>query len=79
MRDGVRRVTEVSEVLGMEEDVIVLSNIFNYEFDSENEDGILEGRFVATPARPGFLPRLEYYGVARAFLEAVGIGGTEKE
>jgi pilus assembly protein CpaF len=73
MRDGVRRVTEVTEVVGLEEDVLVLGNLFNYEFDGENPDGTLKGRFIATPVRPSFLPRLEYFGVARAFLEALGI------
>jgi pilus assembly protein CpaF len=79
MRDGVRRVTEVSEVLGMEEDILVLGNLFNYEFEGENADGTLKGRFVATPVRPSFLPRLEYFGVARAFLEALGIGSQGDE
>jgi pilus assembly protein CpaF len=79
MRDGVRRVTEVSEVLGLEEDILVLGNLFNYEFEGENADGTLKGRFVATPVRPSFLPRLEYFGVARAFLEALGIGSQGDE
>ncbi|MBX2804975.1 MAG: CpaF family protein [Hyphomicrobiales bacterium] len=74
MRDGVRRITEVSEVIGMEEDVIIMNNLFKYEIDGENQDGILEGRFVPTPVRPGFLHRLEYYGVDRAFMNALGIG-----
>jgi pilus assembly protein CpaF len=62
MRDGVRRITEVSEVLGMEEDIIVLGNLFNFEFefDGESPDGKLKGKFVSTPVRPKFLPRLEY-------------------
>ena len=76
MRDGARRVTEVSEVLGMEEDVIVLGTLFKYEFEGEHPDGTLKGEFIATPVRPNFLPRLEYFGVARAFLEALGIGAS---
>lgn len=63
MRDGVRRVTQVTEVVGQEGDVIVLQDLFSYEFDGENRDGTLRGAFAATGVRPGFLPRLRYFGL----------------
>jgi pilus assembly protein CpaF len=63
MRDGVRRVTQVTEVVGQEGDVVVLQDLFAFEYDGENRDGTLRGAFRATGVRPGFLPRLKYFGL----------------
>jgi pilus assembly protein CpaF len=73
MRDGVRRVTEVVEVVGMEEEVITLSELFSYRFTGESADGNLKGDFISRPVRPRFLPRLDYYGLGGAFLKALGV------
>jgi pilus assembly protein CpaF len=78
MRDGVRRVTEVVQVTGMEEDVISLGTLFAFKYEGENSDGSLRGSFEATRVRPRFLPRLEYFGLASAFLEALGPQGPGK-
>jgi pilus assembly protein CpaF len=72
MRDGVRRVTEVAEIVGMEGDVISLGSLFVYRYDGESPDGTLRGHFERHGSRPRFLQRLEYYGLGRAFLEALG-------
>jgi pilus assembly protein CpaF len=72
MRDGIRRVTEVVQVVGMEEDVISLGTLFIYKYKGENPDGSLRGNFEATRVRPRFLPRLEYFGLASAFLDTLG-------
>jgi len=71
MRDGVRRVTEVAELAGMEEDTILLRALFAYRYLGENSDGTLRGAFEAYGGRPHFLARLEYYGLGAAFLEAL--------
>jgi len=71
MRDGVRRVTEVVEVVGTEGDVISLETLFAYTYQGENPDGSLRGTFVSSNLRPRFLPRLEYFGLADAFLAAL--------
>jgi pilus assembly protein CpaF len=71
MRDGVRRITHVMEIVGMEGDVITTQDLFLYKFEGEDKDGILEGNFEATGIRPHFLPRAEYYGLDRALLEAL--------
>lgn len=71
MRDGVRRVTEVMETVGLEEDVILMGTLFAYIYLGENPDGSLRGKFEATRVRPRFLNRLEYFGLANAFLEAL--------
>jgi pilus assembly protein CpaF len=72
MRDGVRRVTEVVQVVGLEEDVISIGTLFTYKYEGENLDGTLKGRFEGTRVRPRFLARLEYFGLASAFLDTLG-------
>ncbi len=73
MRDGVRRVTEVVEIVGLEGEMITLGTLFTYKFQGENQDGTLRGGFEATQVRPQFLPRLQYFGLASAFLRALGV------
>jgi pilus assembly protein CpaF len=70
MRDGVRRVTEVMEVVGMEGETITTQPLFSYRYIGENTDGTLRGVFEATGARPRFLSRLGYFGLDKAFIEA---------
>jgi pilus assembly protein CpaF len=71
MRDGTRRVTHLVEVVGMEGDVITLQDLFNYEFEGEDAQGRLIGRFKSSGFRPHFLPKAAYYGVDRVLLEAM--------
>jgi pilus assembly protein CpaF len=71
MRDGVRRITHVMEIVGMEGDVITTQDLFLYQFEGEDKNGILQGSFQSTGIRPAFLPKAEYYGLDRALLEAV--------
>jgi pilus assembly protein CpaF len=77
MRDGVRRVTEIVEVGGMEEDVITLGNLFHFRYTGENPNGTLKGMFDVTPSRPRFLSQMEYYGLAEAFRETLGTAMPE--
>src|SRR5258708_4671980 len=62
MRDGQRRVTHITEVVGMEGDVITTHDLYTYKFEGEGSDGKLRGAFEATGIRPAFLARAEYYG-----------------
>jgi pilus assembly protein CpaF len=73
MRDGVRRVTEVVEVTGLEDDTITLSTLFSYRYLGENPDGSLRGTFEANAISPRFLPRLAYYGLDDEFLRTLGL------
>jgi pilus assembly protein CpaF len=77
MRDGVRRVTEVSEVVGMEESVITLGSIFAFKYVGERPDGTLEGTFEPMGTRPRFMTRIEYFGLGHAFLEAITPEGAK--
>jgi pilus assembly protein CpaF len=72
MRDGVRRVTHVTEVMGMEGEVVITQDLFTYEFRGEAADGKLAGAFKSSGLRPHFLPRAAYYGLDRVLMEAMG-------
>jgi pilus assembly protein CpaF len=61
--DGTRKVTHVSEIQGMEGDVIVLQDIFLYRQRGVDENGNVVGEHVATGLRPKFLPFLESKGI----------------
>ncbi|TMJ21100.1 MAG: CpaF family protein [Alphaproteobacteria bacterium] len=72
MRDGVRRVTHITEVMGMEGEVVITQDLFTYEFKGEAADGKLTGAFKSSGLRPHFLPRAAYYGLDRVLMEAMG-------
>ncbi len=71
MRDGVRRVTQVLEVVGLEESTLVTNELFRYVYQGQDPDGTFLGSFVSEGSRPRFLDRLQYYGLANAFLDAI--------
>ena len=71
MRDGGRRVQYVTEVVGMEGDVITTQDLFKYEFIGEDENGKLMGEFKTSGVRPHFMTRAEYFGLGRALMEAM--------
>ena len=71
MRDGARRTVNVTEVVGMEGDVITTQELFRYEWKGQDADGRLVGDWVSTGVRPHFMPRAEYYGLGRTLVEAL--------
>lgn len=71
LRDGSRRVTHVTEVLGMEGDVVTLQDLCVYDIEGEDENGKLIGRHRMTGVRPGFYETAKYYGLEAELLEAL--------
>ncbi len=71
MRDGMRRITHVTEVVGMEGDVIVTQDLFKFEFEGEDADGHLVGTFKGSGLRPDFTAKAAYYGLDKALLSAI--------
>jgi pilus assembly protein CpaF len=71
MRDGGRRVSQVSEVCGLEGDVITMNEVFTFEYGGDSPDGRITGRWTSPATRPGFLDRLEYFGLGEAWMQAV--------
>ena len=62
LKDGQRKVTAVTEVAGMEGEIIVLSDIFKFNQSGTTSDGKVLGEVNATGIRPNFTPRLEAAG-----------------
>ncbi len=81
LRDGSRKITHITEVLGMEEETVTLQNLLVYEITGEDEDGKLLGRHRSTGiARPRFWERAEYYNETERLSRAlVGIGNRGQQ
>ena len=73
LSDGCRRVTSISEITGMEGDIITMQEIFQYERTGVSAQGQVIGRFRATGIRPRFAERLKSCGMQlpRIFFEDV--------
>ncbi|MCR4268287.1 CpaF family protein [Nitratireductor sp. ZSWI3] len=75
LRDGSRRITHVTEVIGMEGDVIITQDLILYDMKGEDANGRIIGEHVSTGiGRPHFWERARYYGEDRrlaAALEAI--------
>ncbi|GAB4130163.1 CpaF family protein [Thermopirellula anaerolimosa] len=63
LQGGVRRITHITEVVGMEQDTVVMQDIFRYEQEGIDESGRSYGKFISTGIRPTFMPRLEARGI----------------
>jgi pilus assembly protein CpaF len=71
LRDGSRKVTHVSEITGMEGDVITMQDLFKLEFDGEDEDGNLITSIKSSGMRPKFWDKARQYGVENLVLDAM--------
>lgn len=71
MRDGKRRITHVTEVIGMEGEVVTTQDLFTFEFEGEDAQGNLFGSFKSSGLRPAFTDRAKYFGLDQALLEAM--------
>src|SRR5215203_3515621 len=78
LRDGSRRITHISEVLGMEGDVIVTQDIFLYDIMGEDQNGNLVGRHRSTGiTKPQFTERARYYNEEANLVEALEKSNVE--
>jgi len=71
MRDGQRRIVQISEVVGLEGDVITTNDIAAFEYQEEDVHGRISGTYKSSQAVPKFKSRLVYYGLDRAWAEAM--------
>ncbi|MBI0577629.1 CpaF family protein [Neobacillus cucumis] len=62
LKDGTRKITHITEVLGMEGDTIVLQDLFLFKEKGHNGDGLIQGNFISTGIRPRFTEQLELNG-----------------
>lgn len=64
LRDGSRKIVSISEVMGLEGDVIVTQDVLRYEIDGEDKNGKIVGRHRGTGVgRPRFWERAKYYNL----------------
>jgi pilus assembly protein CpaF len=63
MSDGTRRVVSVSEVVGMEQDVVAMQEVFSFRKTGVDEHGKVLGNYCATGIRPKFADQLELAGI----------------
>jgi pilus assembly protein CpaF len=72
LRDGSRRITHVTEVLGTEGDVIITQDLLVFDIEGEDENGRVLGRHKSTGiARPAFWDRARYFGLEGQLAEAL--------
>jgi pilus assembly protein CpaF len=72
LRDGSRRITKITEVIGTEGDVVITQDLLTYEVLGEDENGRLSGRHVGTGiVRPAFWERARYYNLERELADAL--------
>jgi pilus assembly protein CpaF len=72
LRDGSRRITNITEVIGSEGDVIITQDLLTYQIEGEDESGRIKGRHLGTGiARPAFWDRARYFGLERELAEAL--------
>ncbi|MDC1171926.1 CpaF family protein [Alphaproteobacteria bacterium] len=73
LRDGSRKITHVTEVIGMEEDIITLQDLFTFEIEREDENGKLIGKHVYSGLRPSFWDKARYFGLESKLNNAINI------
>ncbi len=71
MRDGSRRITSITEIAGMEGDVIVMQDLYRFVYDDTSFGEEVKGRFESSGLRPIFTDRARYYGMETALMEAM--------
>jgi len=64
LSDGKRKIVSLSEITGMEGDIITMQEIFVFQQTGVNADGAVTGHFKATGVRPKFLERIKSFGIA---------------
>jgi pilus assembly protein CpaF len=72
LRDGSRRITRITEVVGTEGEVVITQDLMTYEISGEDETGRLKGKHVGTGiVRPGFWERARYFNLERELADAL--------
>ena len=70
LRDGSRRTTNITEVIGMEGDVIVTQELFKFEYLDESSDGKIIGEYRSMGLRPYTMEKAKMFGFDQPYLEA---------
>ena len=76
MRDGVRRVQNIVEVVGMEGEVMTLRDLFAFRYTGDEASRVVDGVFESNRMRPNLVARANHFGLEREMLTALGIAGA---
>lgn len=71
LRDGSRKTTHVTEITGMEGDVVTMQDLFTLDIEGEDEDGKLITKHKSSGLRPKFFDKARQYGVHQLVLDAM--------
>ena len=71
LRDGSRKVTYITEVVGMEGDIVTLQDLFTFEYTGEDEEGKIIGHHQPSGLRPHFYEKAQYFGRQDELMAAV--------
>ncbi len=71
MRDGVRRITHITEIVGLEGDVILTQDLFTFKYDDGATTEHVRGRFEGTSLRPAFAAQAAHFGLEESLLKAI--------
>lgn len=70
-RDGKRRISSIAELVGMEEETLVMQDLFRFEHDPVEPGEDVRGRFVSSGLRPAFTETARHFGLEARLLEAM--------
>lgn len=71
LRDGSRKVTHISEITGMEGDVVTMQDLFRFEYEGEDEFGRIIGTQKSSGLRPKMYDRAREFGLEKQLLDAM--------
>jgi len=80
LRDGSRKITHITEVMGMEGDVIITQDLFVFDMTGEDAQGNIIGRHRSTGiGRPRFWDRARYYGETERLAAALDAAEADND
>ncbi len=71
MRDGMRRITHITEIVGLDENTVLTQDLFWFKYREQDSKGAIKGDFISADIRPKFMERAEYFGCADELLEVM--------
>ncbi len=74
LRDGSRKIVQITEVIGMEGEVVTLQDLLTFDYTGETPDGRVLGRHRSTGLRPHFWEKARYFGLDGKLAEALELG-----
>jgi pilus assembly protein CpaF len=71
LRDGSRKITHITEIVGTEGDIIITQDLFHFAYNTAAQRDDVAGAHESTGMRPAFTDRARYFGMEAALIEAM--------